>query len=558
MLLSKAKDPAFWQTVRSDAAYQPMITHLRSIYESSFYNEIPALPYHARMRFYCDGDRSEFEAPYFRRRAFLASAALLFLIYPEETHYLNEVHQVLWAICDEYTWALPAHTNGTLEDDLTNVDLFNAETGFTLAELCYVLGDRLDPLAKARAEQEVRKRVIQNYLHRTFWWDTGTNNWAAVCAGNVGGAMMYLEPELFKQQLPRLLDTMRCFLSGFPEDGTCMEGFGYWHYGFGNYLWFADLLHQFTNGEMDLLTWPKIEAIAGYAQRSFLRGGSTISFSDGSQTGKADYAMVHYLARRFPESVQLLPPAYSTYSKGNVTWMQSLRNLLYVDFHAVAPEKRLENYDLPDAGQVIINEATYSLAVKAGDNDEPHNHNDVGSFILSTNEGQILCDLGAGTYTRQYFRPETRYSIFCNSSLSHNVPIVNGQAQLPGSEYRGTITHKDSVISIDFAAAYGQPGFAKLTRRLEYSADKIILIDSFAPDYENLTERFVSFFKPEIKVDHVRIAGITLFYDPACAMPSIKEEIHPLHGFKGEVAPVYCVDFELKPGLKQILFTIKI
>ena len=25
MLLSKAKDPAFWQTVRSDAAYQPMI-----------------------------------------------------------------------------------------------------------------------------------------------------------------------------------------------------------------------------------------------------------------------------------------------------------------------------------------------------------------------------------------------------------------------------------------------------------------------------------------------------------------------------------------------------
>ena len=207
---------------------------------------------------------------------------------------------------------------------------------------------------------------------------------------------------------------------------------------------------------------------------------------------------------------------------------------------------------------MIINEASYSLAVKAGDNDEPHNHNDVGSFILSTNEGQILCDLGAGTYTRQYFRPETRYSIFCNSSLSHNVPIVNGQTQLPGSEYRGTLTHTDNVISIDFAAAYGQPDFAKLTRRLEYSADKIILIDSFAPDYESLTERFVSFFKPEIKVDHVRIAGITLFYDPAYAVPSIKEEIHPLHGFKGEVAPVYCVDFELKPGLEQILFTIKV
>ena len=558
MLLSQAKDPAFWQTVRTDAAYQPIIEHLRSIYESSFYNEIPALPYHARMRFYSDGDRSEFEAPYFRRRAFLATAALLFLIYPEETHYLDEVHRVLWAICDEYTWAVPAHTNGTLEDDLTNVDLFNAETGFTLAELCYLLADHLDPLAKARAEQEVRKRVIQNYLHRTFWWDTSTNNWASVCAGNVGGAMMYLEPDLFKEQLPRLLDTMRCFLSGFPEDGTCMEGFGYWHYGFGNYVWFADLLYQFSNGEMDLLTWPKIEAISGYAQRCFLRGGTTISFSDGQKNGRADSAMVHYLARRFPNSVQLLPPAYSTYSKGNVTWMQSLRNLLYVDFHAEAPAKQLENYDLPNAGQVIVNEAAYSLAVKAGHNAEPHNHNDVGSFILSTQEGQILCDLGAGTYTRQYFRPETRYSIFCNSSLSHNVPIVNGQAQLPGKEYNGTITHEGNVITTEMAAAYGQPGFTKLTRCLQHLPHQVILTDSFAPDYESLTERFISLFKPEITGDQVHIAGITLSYDPACAVPSIHEETHPLHGFTGATVPVFCLDFELKPGLDHIQFTIQI
>ncbi len=558
MLLSQAKDPAFWQTVRTDAAYQPIIEHLRSIYESSFYNEIPALPYHARMRFYSDGDRSEFEAPYFRRRAFLATAALLFLIYPEETHYLNEVHRVLWAICDEYTWAVPAHTNGTLEDDLTNVDLFNAETGFTLAELCYLLADHLDPLAKARAEQEVRKRVIQNYLHRTFWWDTSTNNWASVCAGNVGGAMMYLEPDLFKEQLPRLLDTMRCFLSGFPEDGTCMEGFGYWHYGFGNYVWFADLLYQFSNGEMDLLAWPKIEAISGYAQRCFLRGGTTISFSDGQKNGRADSAMVHYLTRRFPNSVQLLPPAYSTYSKGNVTWMQSLRNLLYVDFHAEAPEKQLENYDLPYAGQVIVNETAYSLAVKAGTNAEPHNHNDVGSFILSTQEGQILCDLGAGTYTRQYFRPETRYSIFCNSSLSHNVPIVNGQAQLAGKEYNGTITHEGNVITAELASAYGQPTFTKLTRCLQHLPHQVILTDSFAPDYESLTERFISLFKPEITGDQVHIAGITLSYDPACAVPSIHEETHPLHGFTGATVPVFCLDFELKPGLDHIQFTIQI
>ena len=77
-------------------------------------------------------------------------------------------------------------------------------------------------------------------------------------------------------------------------------------------------------------------------------------------------------------------------------------------------------------------------------------------------------------------------------------------------------------------------------------------------DYESLTERFVSIFKPEIKENHVCIAGITLSYDPACVVPSIHEETHPLHGFTGATVPVFCLDFKLKPGLDHIQFTIQI
>ena len=83
MLLSKAKDPAFWQTVRSDAAYQPMITHLRSIYESSFYNEIPALPYHARMRFYPMGTAASLRRPIFAAVLFSHQRLFCFLFTPK-------------------------------------------------------------------------------------------------------------------------------------------------------------------------------------------------------------------------------------------------------------------------------------------------------------------------------------------------------------------------------------------------------------------------------------------------------------------------------------------
>ena len=560
MLMQKAKDPKFWEQVRLDPAYSEMVDTLKGYYRNSYMEEIPVLKYSDRMRFYGDGDRHEFERPYFRRRTFLASAALLALIYPEEQHYLDEVHQVLWAICDEYTWALPAHTNATLEDDLTNVDLFNAETGFAVAELCYLLEDRLDKLVLERARMEARKRVIGNYLNRKQGWESNTNNWAAVCAGNIGGAMMYLEPERFKEQLPRLLDTMKCFMSGFPQDGTCMEGFGYWHYGFGNYVWFADLLLQFTDGEMDLFKWDKVEAISGYAQRSFLRGGATVSYSDGSRDGKASRPMVHYLHRLFPDSVQLLPDNYTVFDKGNVTWMQTFRNLLYVDYHVEKPEFALKNYDLPGAGQVFINNENYSLAVKAGDNDEPHNHNDVGNFILATDKGQIFCDLGSGRYTRQYFRPETRYSILCNSSRGHSVPIVNGKEQIEGKEYSGTISREGNVITVEMSGAYGQPGFEKLTRTFTYDDSKIVLTDAFAPDYESMTERFMTLIRPEIFEDHLIVDGVKLVFDPNLVTLHVQEEQHARHVATGNDwnIPCYCIDFELKPGLDKVSFTMNV
>lgn len=553
--MSKTRDPEFWEQVRTNPIYRPMIDRLKEYYDYSYMAEIPELTYYSRARYHIDGDRNEFQIPYFKRRQFLASAALLGMIYPEEQHYLDEVHEVIWAICDEYSWVLPAHTDGMLDHDLTQVDLFNAETGFTLAELCYVLEDRLDKLVLDRARAEVRRRVFDNYLTDEFNWETKTNNWPAVCAGNIGGAMMYLDPDLFRQQLPRLLDSMKNFMSGFPEDGTCMEGFHYWHYGFGNFVWFADLLLQFTHGEIDLFKWDKVETVSGYAQRCVLRGGTTVSYSDGERKGKSDRAMMHYLSRLFPDQVQLLPDEYTEFFKGNVTWMQSLRNLLYVDYTAKPVAFQLRDYDLPGAGQVVINREKYSLAVKAGHNAEAHNHNDVGNFILATDRGQIFCDLGAGCYTRQYFRD--RYSVFCNASRGHNVPLVNGGEQMPGGEYGGSICREDNRILVEFSGAYGQPDFQKLTRTFEYEEDRIVLTDAFPPDYRSLTERFVTTFKPVIFDDHVKVNGVNLYFEPEKVQVSVKEEVHALHGYFDGTEIVYCIDFELKPGLDKIEFAFK-
>ena len=557
MLMKTAKDPAFWQKVRSDSAYQEIRSQIEKNYRDSRWEEIPVLKYRPRMRFYGDGDRHEFEKPYFRRRSYLASAALLALIYPEEETYLEDLQECIWAVCCEYSWCLPAHCDGTLEDDLHRIDLFSAETGFTLAEICYVLEDRLDPLVLQRARTEVRSRVIDNFVERRFSWEDNKANWAAVCAGNVGGAMMYLTPEEFDRQLPRLINIMRTFMSGFPADGTCMEGFGYWHYGFGNFLWFADLLYQYTDGRQDLLAWDKVEAVGGYAQRSFLKGGAIITNADSSAYAVADLGMVSYLHRRFP-SVSMLPKTRTNYNQGNLLWMMLLRNLLYADHGADHQAYCLQDTFLPEAGQAVLHRRGYSFFMKAGHNREPHNHNDVGAFILATDKGQVFCDLGAGLYTRQYFDKRVCYDIFCKSSRSHSVPIVNGQYQRYGDEYKGTIRLEGSTITAELAESYGQPDFSKLTRTVICKDGKVTLTDAFAPDYDSLCERFVTTFLPEIFETYVLVNGVRLYFDPQKVVPAVSQEMHDLHDATKPPIPVFCIDFELKHGLTDVTFSIEV
>ncbi len=555
MLMPKAKDPAFWANAAGDPAYQPLIERIREEYRQRW-EVIPALSYRARMRYYADGDRSEFEERYFRRRNILSAAALLALLYPEEPAYLTQVQELIWSVCDEFSWVLPAHCENTLESAAQTIDLFSAETAFTLAEIDYVLGERLDTVIRARIRQQVEQRILRNMQTHTYFWETATHNWSAVCAGNAGGALMYLFPEAFDALLPRFVGAMESLMKGFPEDGTCTEGFGYWHYGFGNYVWFADLLYQYTDGRIDLMAAPKVEKVAGYAARSLLKGGATVSFADGSRDGIVSLTLQSWLVHRFPDAVDLLPAEAMYYYGGNVYWMAYLRSFCYLEYERFAPTLVLKDHFLPDAQQVVFNREAYSLAAKAGNNEEHHNHNDVGCFILATEKGQVFCDLGAGRYTRQYFQRPGRYEVFCNSSQSHSVPIIDGAYQKEGAEYCGSIAVEDDCITIEMAGAYENGVIDRLTRRIDALENGIRLTDTFAPGWKSLTERFVTLYEPQVFDDHVEVNGVTLWFDPA--QFTLRVQVIPHETHEVTTVPVYCVDLAVQPGAQKVEFLFEV
>lgn len=105
----------------------------------------------------------------------------------------------------------------------------------------------------------------------------------------------------------------------------------------------------------------------------------------------------------------------------------------------------------------------FFLSFKGGHNNESHNHNDVGSFVVSFNGGPVLIDVGVETYEAKTFGAR-RYEIWTMQSSYHNLPEINGLMQRFGEEYRALearFVPADGPegadrFSLDLSRAYGE------------------------------------------------------------------------------------------------------
>ena len=556
---NKAKSSEFWKEVRENPAYAPLIEEIRALYRPDDALDFSTLRFSQRFKYYKDGDRGAMETPYFRRRRNLSALAILALIEPEKEEYIERIQDLIFAICDEYSWCLPAHTptQGDIHIDPYLVDLFNGESAAMLAALCFALGDRLHPVVKERAESEVRRRVIDPFKKKFQPGEMYGNNWSTVVSGSAALAFHFLEPESFRTVLPRFKDSMEDFIASYENDGTCTEGFAYWNYGFGYFIFLADLVREHTEGRVDYFKSEKVLKMATFPKRCFLLPSKeTLSYADGNTKGLADLGCWHFLCKEYPAEVKPLLREQIDIWPANVGFVYYLRDFLCFDAALKMPtEAEICDYVLPDAKQVLILREGYACTAKSGNNKERHNHNDVGCFIFADADGQAICDLGAGLYSREYFLPETRYTIFCNRSMSHSVPIFDGAEQKEGAEYAGTFAYENNRMTMEISAAYGLDALKSCLRTIDFDEKGITLTDSFDYSGKRITERFVTKREPAVKKGEITIGKTKLIFDPAY-VPTVTTETHFLHGYKGDSMPVYCIDFDLAASEKA--FSIRV
>jgi hypothetical protein len=381
-----------------------------------------------------------------------------------------------------------------------------------------LLGDRLPAALRHKVREQVEHRVLSAYFDdpRPQRWESWANNWSAVCAGAAGMAALALvdDPARLDRMVDRVRAAMATFRSGFGADGGCAEGVEYWVYGFGYYTYFAEALRERT-GE-DLLAAEGVRDIAAFPARVALGGGAYLAFSDSSERPMLPAGLLSRLAARLGTPVPELPAVASLHADHCYRWGHLSRTLAWTDPAILAsgqPSAGTEH--LASLGWVIDRTAEAVFAAKGGHNDEPHNHNDLGHFVLYAGGESLLTDLGAGEYTKDYFGP-ARYTALHPSAEGHSVPLLDGRAQRAGRDAAATVLgyreRPDGLeFALDLTAAYEVSGLRSLRRTFRWHRpDRLTIVDDVVADRVlDLDELFISRRRPALVAGTATWAGTT-------------------------------------------------
>jgi len=535
--------------LKSNAA-KTLIEDVLKKADAALQEEYIALKISDYMMFVETGDRSVFEKEYFKRRNNCSYISIAYWLTGKEI-YRQALIDLIFYICDEYTWCVPAHANlqeePSIEAVVGTTDLFQAETGRLLTDIAAMVGEKLPYYVNDRIKYEIRRRIIKSMLKSRFWWQQAscTNNWAAVCAGGVGVAALHYATEEEKQVILPLLDeSMDRFLSGFNNDGCCLEGYAYWNYGFGYYLIYAMAVLDYSNGKINMFNNDKVRQIALYPQRVRMGTSKIVSFSDGGNEFTFSPGMFSLLRTIYGKEV-MYPPLKLSTMQGNV---YSVKELLWFDTEYQEDEREFLTTYFENSEWFVKQSEKYSFAAKGGHNNEPHNHNDVGSFMIVTDDDDIpLTDLGAPVYRKETFDPRYRYTILTNSSKGHSVPIVNGQYQSEGENYKAeNVKHGSDFFELDIEGAY-QPNVVKrINRRFTFREESITLCDTidFSNETKDITDRLVSCTKPIIGENYVDLNTARILFDKEKYKVSISQDSYRNHRNTEDVN-VFFIDFKL-------------
>jgi hypothetical protein len=487
--------------------------------EDSLKVEWPHLWANVYQQFSINGNRTNYEKPYFRRRELLANLVTGECV-ENQGRFMPAIANYLWSIMEESSWCIPAHIGvqkqGSGLPDTTEpiVDLFCAETGALLAWTAYLLGPQLDavsPLIMPRLAREIDQRILTpNLVRNDFWWMGFTprrvNNWNPWINSNWLTCALLIEPDEDRRAraVAKILQSLDRFLVPYPKDGGCDEGPGYWGRAGASLFDNLELLLSASGGKIDEYGNPLVKEIGRFIYRAHINDDFYLNFADAAAVLTPEAMLVFNYGKRIGDSKMmsfgawlaeqrdLLGKGYRSGKSGRSSLGRELPAIFSVrELEGVlAKPALLRDAWLPEIQVMVARDSDGSnqgfyLAAKGGHNEESHNHNDVGHFVMYIDGKPVIVDAGVETYTRKTFSDQ-RYQIWTMQSAYHSLPTINGVMQAPGREFAARSAaykadEKSAVFSLDISGAYpAEAGLKTWQRQLTLERGKSVkLVDSY-------------------------------------------------------------------------------
>lgn len=467
-------DP-YWNQI-PDSIKKPYIANA----EKHLHTSWQSLPATLFMEFALTGNRNNYQTVYFEKRNKL-NALVMGEILENKGRFLSDIVNGIWSLCEETWWGLPAHYPTSLPSpDNQVVAIYESQAAGDLAWMQYMFKDSLEkisPLLNKRIKSELQRRIITPCRKNQYEWMSVANNWNSwICSNWIAVVLLSDMPlEEKASDLQHIFQVLNTFYSNYPDDGGCEEGPGYWANAGGALFDCIQLISMATKGKLTLAHEEKFNNIGNFIYKIYMGNKHFINFGDASATTSLHPGIVYNFGR-FIDSKQL--QSFSTIRRDELIHDnkpiatgkgESLGRFLYTltNIHGLLQQGSDNIYSLteylPDSEVFVArsdkqNNSGLSFTVKGGHNNQSHNHNDVGNYIVYADGNPLIIDVGPEAYTKQTFSKD-RYKIWTTRSSYHNTPIINNAEQAPGASYKARdlktfISSEENGFSLDISSAY--------------------------------------------------------------------------------------------------------
>ena len=442
-----------------------------------------AIPTSVFAEFRTNGNRTNYEAQSFGIRTQFACLVMAEIMQCQG-RFLPSIRKGLhYFIEKEPWWGIPAHyPKDHPERDLQPVDLFNAETSSMLAWTLYMLGEEINREETGLTDSvrnEIERRFLNPTLYNKQGWKNNANNWNTWITSNWLETALICETDDKKlaDAMAGVRQCLQTFLKGYPDDGGCEEGVGYWDRAGASFfesLYFMDVATGEDKKSMSNAFKKKVEAMGKFITTMHINDLTFVNFSDAQAKNVPNINILFpYGAYLKDEGMMQLAAyvgkKYQYFTKPSTLFLQSgnyptlgrelmLLSMLPQLMATEPAETQVKDAYLANSQVMVASDAEWFLAAKGGNNAESHNHNDIGNFIVYHHNQPVVIDLGRDTYTSQTFG-NRRYEMMNNRSSYHNVPIINGLEQKDGKKFRAkNVLHVEndtlSSLQLDLDKAY--------------------------------------------------------------------------------------------------------